>query len=153
MGLESEKKSTKEIVDEYKDCVTEIAKYLPWLESKKDADMVSQYKPGDSDGTLAIPVFDPTLLQFIKLLEKSGRMDKNYDYVYKRYRIYSEEDEISLIHRAQITDMGMLFAVLSKYVIRGRTKSEFWKKGVSNGAFCEAVKKMKELIEFWDMPI
>lgn len=153
MGLDSEKKSTKEMVDEYRGIVSEISKYESWLETKSSAELVSSYTPEGAGNTLSFPVYDPTLLSFIKLLEKSGRVNKNYDYVYKRYKIYSEEDEISLIHRANLTDMEMLFAILSKYVILGRTKGLVWKKGVENTVFYECVKKMRELIEFWDMPI
>lgn len=153
MGIESEKLSIQEMVEEYKTNVEEIAKFLPWLEAKNGENLMTSFKPENWGNTVAIPRYDATLLNFVKTLENSGRMNRNYDYVYKRYRIYDVADEISLTHRATIKDMDMLFAILSKYVIIGRTKGDVWKKGVENGVYLEVVKKMKELIEFWTMPL
>lgn len=153
MGIESEKKSIDEAVAEYKDLVGQIAAYLPWLESRSGENPTSVFKPEGGQNTLSIPVYDSTLLSFVKMLDKTGKMNRNYDYVFKKYGIYSLADEFSLIHRATINDMEMLFAILSKYVINGRTKGAYWKEAVENGIFYETVKKMKELIEFWSMPM
>ena len=153
MGFDSERKSIEEMLNEYRDVVADIAKYLPWLETKSGEKSFSYVNPEGSENTIAIPVFDSTLLSFIKVLEKTGRMNRNYDYVFKRYKIYSVADELSLIHRADLKDMEMLFAILSKYVIRGRSKGVYWNEAVQNGVFYETVKKMKELIEFWSMPM
>lgn len=152
MELDAEKKSVKEIVEEYRVTVEALAKYLPWLESKSGQNLMSQYVPENSS-TVAIPTYDSTLLSFIKAVENTGRINRNYDYVYKRYKIYGDMDEISLTHRAGIQDMEMLFAILSKYVINGRVKGIVWKTGVENGVYYEVVKKMKELVEFWTMPM
>ena len=153
MGLDSEKKSIDAMLAEYREVVTEISKYLPWLQSKSGEKPMSLYTPEGAGNTISIPVYDSTLLSFVKMLEKTGRMNRNYDYVYKNYKIYSTEDEISLIHRADLKDMDMLFAILSKYVIKGRTKGAYWNEAMENGVFYEVVKKMKELVEFWTMPI
>lgn len=153
MGLESEKKSIDEMLCEYREVVGEISKYLPWLEAKSGEKPMSLYEPEGAKNTISIPVYDSTLLSFVKMLDKTGRMNKNYDYVYKKYRIYSTEDEISLIHRADLKDMDMLFAVLSKYVLKGKVKGAYWNEAMQNGIFYETVKKMKELIEFWTMPM
>lgn len=153
MSLENEKKSIEGMLAEYREVVTEISKYLPWLESKSGEKPMSLYTPEGAQNTVSIPVYDPTLLSFVKMLDKTGRMNRNYDYVFKKYRIYSVDDEISMIHRAELKDMDMLFAILSKYVIKGRTKGVFWNEAMENGVFYETVKKMKELIEFWTMPI
>ncbi len=153
MGIDSEKMSVQEMVTEYKDVVEQISRYLPWLEEKNGENLMTSFKQENWGNTVAIPRYDATLLNFIKTLENSGRINRNYDYVYKRYRIYDEDDEISLTHRATIKDMDMLFAILSKYVIKGRTKGVVWKTGIENGVYLEVVKKMKELIEFWTMPM
>ncbi len=153
MGFENEKKSIDEMLKEYRGVVGEIAEYLPWLERKSGENSVSVYTPDGAQNTIAIPVYDSTLLAFVKMLEKTGRMNRNYEYVFRNYKIYSVEDEISLIHRADLKDMDMLFAILSKYVIKGRTKGVYWNEAVENGIFYEVVKKMKELVEFWTMPM
>jgi len=153
MGLESEKKSVEEMLEQYRDPVGEIAKYLPYLQTRSGESNISYVTPEGAKNTIAIPVYDSTLLSFIKLLEKSGKMNRNYEYVYKRYGIYSEADEKSLIKRADLKDMEMLFAILSKYVIRGRVKGVYWNEAMRNGIFYETVNKMKELIEFWSIPL
>ncbi len=153
MGFESEKKTIAELVKEYKDVVDEICKYLPWLESKSGESPMSYVTPEGAQNTIAIPVYDSTLLSFVKMLDKTGRMNRNYDYVYKRYKIYSVQDEISMIHRADIKDMEVLFAILSKYVILGRVKGAYWVEAMKNGIYYEAVKKMREVIDFWSVPM
>ena len=57
-----------------------------------------------------------------------------------------------MIARARIQDMDLLGAVLSRYIIKGRTKGMIWKEGVEYGVFYAVISKMKELIEFWDIP-
>jgi len=57
-----------------------------------------------------------------------------------------------MIARARIQDMDLLGAILSRYIIKGRTKGMMWKEGVEYGVFYALVSKMKELIEFWDVP-
>lgn len=153
MSLEKEKKSTKEIVEEYKELVTELSKFLPWLEAKKGQDSMSNFVPQNTNVTLSIPRYDGTLIELIKVLENSQRMNRNYPYVYRNYRIYDLNDEISMIHRATINDMDIIFGILSKYIIQGRVKARVWNEGVANGVYYEAIYKLKELIEFWDMPM
>lgn len=152
MELESEKKSVEEQIEEYKDDVAKLSAYLPWLEKKSGQNLMSIYRP-DSMTSFSIPTYDSTLLAFIKEIENTQRVNRNYDYVYKKYRIFNEKDEVSLTHRAGLEDMDMLFAILSRYVIKGRTKGLVWKSGVENGVYLEVVRKMKELIEFWSMPM
>ena len=81
MGLESEKKSIDEMLCEYREVVGEISKYLPWLEAKSGEKPMSLYEPEGAKNTISIPVYDSTLLSFVKMLDKTGRMNKNYDYV------------------------------------------------------------------------
>ena len=87
MGLDSEKKSIDAMLAEYREVVTEISKYLPWLQSKSGEKLMSLYTPEGAGNTISIPVYDSTLLSFVKMLEKTGRMNRNYDYVYKNYKI------------------------------------------------------------------
>lgn len=153
MNLEHEKKSTREIVDEYKDIVMELSKYIGWLESKMGQSTMSNFVPQNTGITLSIPRYDTMLINLVRTLEGSGRMNRNYPYVYRNNRIYNVEDEISMIHRATINDMEILFGILSKYIITGRVKARVWNEGVENGVYLECISKLKELIEFWDMPI
>jgi len=151
--FENEKLTTEQFVAEYKDEVAKLLKYLPWLEAKQGLNVVSQYTPeAATAGTMRIPTYDGTLLAFIKVADKTKFINKNYDYVYRKYRMNNYQDELRMIARARIQDMDLLGAILSRYIIKGRTKGMMWKEGVEYGVFYAVISKMKELIEFWDVP-
>ncbi len=151
--FENEKLTTEQFVAEYKDEVAVLLKYLPWLETKQGKNVVSQYTPDSAtDSTMRIPTYDGTLLAFVKCADKTKFINRNYDYIYRKYRMLNYEDELRMIARARIQDMDMLGAILSKYIIKGRTKGMMWKEGVETGVFYALISKMKELIEFWDVP-
>ncbi len=153
MSLENEKKSTKELVDEYKDIVTSLSKFIPWLEMKQGQNSMSNFVPQNAGLSLSIPRYDGMVIELVKALEASGKMNRNYPYIYRNNKIYDVNDEISMIHRATINDMDIIFGILSNYIIQGRVKAVVWNEGVVNGIYYEALKKMKEIIEFWDMPL
>lgn len=151
--FENEKLTTEQFVAEYKEEVRILLKYLPWLEAKLGQNVVSQYTPeAATASTMRIPTYDGTLLAFVKCADKSKFINRNYDYVYRKYRMTDYQDELRMIARARIQDMDLLGSILSKYIIKGRTKGMMWKEGVENGVFYALISKMKELIEFWDVP-
>lgn len=151
--FENEKLTTSQIVAEYKDEVALLIKYLPWLEAKQGRKVVSHFTPQNATAsTMRIPTYDGTLLSFVKCADKTKFINKNYDYVYRKHRMMDFEDEHRMIARARIQDMELLGAILSRYIIKGRTKGMMWTEGVENGVFCALITKMKELIEFWDVP-
>lgn len=151
--FENEKLTTEQFVSEYKEEVRLFLKYLPWLEAKQGKNVVSHYTPASAtESTMRIPTYDGTLLAFVKCADKSKFMNRNYGYIYRKHRMTTCEDELRMIARARIQDMDLLGAILSRYIIKGRTKGMMWKEGVENGVFYALVSKMKELIEFWDVP-
>lgn len=151
--FENERTANEQVIKKYKEDVILLARYLPWLESKQGMNVVSHYTPESAtEGTMRIPTYDSTLLSFIKCAEQTNFMERNYDYVYRRYFMSTYDDELRMIGRAQIQDMDVLGAILSKYVMKGRVKGMIWKDGVEQGIFYAVVSKMKELIEFWDVP-
>ncbi len=151
--FENEKVTTAQLVAQYKDEVMALAKYLPYLEKKSGASVMTSYVPENATATtMRIPTYDSTLLAFVKDADKSVFMDRNYDYVYKKYSIRSVNDEMRMIQRATIREMNVFGAILSKYIMRGRTKGAVWNEGVVNGIYYALLSRMKELIEFWDMP-
>lgn len=153
--FENEKNSTDELLKEYKDEVVALSKYIPWFEAKQGQNVMSMYTPegGVPSRQMAIPTYDSTLLSFVNHFKTSKHLNKNYHYVYSRYSIRSVADEFRMIDRARIQEMDILFSILSSYIIKGRTKGMVWKEGVENGVFLACVSKMRELIEFWDMPL
>ena len=151
--FENEKLTTEQFVAEYRDEVAILIKDLPWLESKQGRNVVSQYTPeAATANTMRIPTYDGTLLAFVKCADKTKFINRNYDYVYRRYHMNNYQDELRMIARARIQDMDLLGAILSRYIIKGRTKGMMWKEGVEYGVFYAVISKMKELIEFWDVP-
>ena len=50
-------------------------------------------------------------------------------------------------------DIQKLGDILSKYVLKGMSKSTLWTEGMEEGVYYAVVNKMKELIEFWSMPM
>ena len=147
------KEGIREIIEKYRADVTEMTRYLGWLESKRSESLSSSYDPADGRGeTITFPVYDGTLMNFVRSAEKTGLIDRNYVYTYKKYRILTVADELRFIENAQITDMKTLADILSSYIVRGRTKGVVWPEGVNNGVYYAVISKMKELIEFWTMP-
>ncbi len=141
-------------VEKYQEDIEALVKYLPWLESKNKMDISSSYMPQEGDEhSLHVPVYDSTLLGFIKTVQKTKFLDRNYVYFYRRKKLNTAEDELKMIKATQIMEIENIGAVLSRYVIQGMSKSVMWNEGISNGVFFAAVSKMKELLEFWTKPI
>lgn len=151
--FEREKLTTSQLVREYKEDVMALAKFLPYFEKKSGMSAMSSYVPEHAiETTMRIPTYDGTLLSFIKTAEKTRFIDKNYDYVYRKYAMRTAQDERRMIERATIQDMNVFGAILSKYVIRGRVRGNVWNEGVMNGIYYCLISRMKEQIEFWDIP-
>lgn len=142
--------SAEDILLVYKDDVNALAAYLPWLEQKKNHDVSTLYTENNMDKhTVPFPVYDSTLMNFIKAASNTEFMDRNHQYVYSRNGIRSLADELAIINRATIFEMDMLGGIISHYVIGGRTKARLWNDGVYNGIFYGAISKAKELVDFW----
>lgn len=144
----------QQVVNEYRADVERLARYLPWLESKKGASVQQSYSgSGIQEHSISFPVYDSTLLGFVKEAQKTKLMDRNYRYVYSRCRIRITEDELMAVKRATIKEMDVLKAILSRYVMEGMTKGKKWSEAVENGVFLAVISKMKENLDFWDHPV
>jgi hypothetical protein len=93
------------------------------------------------------------LLGFVKEVQRTNLLDRNYRYIYSRNRIVTQKDELRAISNSDITRMDILKGILSKYVMGGMTKGRMWTEAVQNRIFLNIVRKMKENLEFWDRPI
>lgn len=153
--METNKQSISEKIATYKGDVEALVRYLSWLESKSGEKMYSSYVPEQSekDRVMKVPVYDSTLLQFIKVAQKTKFMNKNYVYTYSRKRLKTSQDEHKLIDQCQIMDLEVLGDILSMYVLKGMSKGALWSEGVTNGVLAHVVRRMKELIEFWSVPM
>lgn len=144
----------RQIVSQYKPDVERLIRYLPWLEEKAGSSATQTFTDsGIGEHSIPFPVYDGTLLGFIKEVQRTTLLDRNYCYVYSRNRIKTVKDELNAIARADITKMDILKGILSKYVMGGMTRGRLWTEAVQNNIFLNVVKKMKENLEFWDKPI
>lgn len=144
----------QQIIDAYKPDVEKLIRYLPWLEEKAGQKVSETFEgSGIRENSITFPVYDGTLMSFIKEVQRTKLLDRNYAYVYSRNRIRTVADELRMIDRSGIRDMDVLKGILSKYVMGGMTKGRLWTEAVQNKIFLNIVKKMKENIEFWDKPM
>ncbi|MGN1170891.1 MAG: hypothetical protein ACI4SZ_04490 [Lachnospiraceae bacterium] len=152
--IEKDKMSREEFVAYYRPEVEKLVPYIPWLEKQKGRQVSNLYNgDGLAENSISVPVYDSTLLAFVKAARATSLLDRNYVYVYSRNRIRTVEDERRFIQKAELVDMDGLCGILSKYVLKGMTKSVVWTEGVKNGIFLELLLKMRELITFWDKPM
>ncbi|MBO6016193.1 MAG: hypothetical protein J6P60_06390, partial [Lachnospiraceae bacterium] len=151
--MTKEKLSRQELLEKYKAEIEYLSRYIPWFE-KHSADKIASMYKGDGTGNgFSFPVYDSTLLSFINDVGMSSFMDRNYRYVYSRYFIRNYKDEWRAIDNTTIMDMEVIGAILSKYVLGGMTRASLWKEAVQYGIFLRCIKKAKQIIEFWDIPI
>lgn len=144
----------QQVVNTYKPDVEKLIRYLPWLEEKADSVVAESYEgSGIKEHSITFLVYDGTLMSFIKEVQKTGLIDRNYPYIYSQYRIRTVQDELNAISHADIKEMNVLKGILSKYVLGGMTKGRLWTEAVTDRIFLNVIRKMKENLEFWDRPM
>ncbi len=149
--MDSDKLSVEEMVAYYKPDVESLIPYIPWLETHKGNEVSAAFQgEGVEKNSITFPVYDGTLMNFVKTARASSLIDRNYVYVYSRNRIRTTADEHRFIQNATIKEMGILWGILSKYILKGMTKATLWSEGVRNGIFLELLVKMREILAFWD---
>lgn len=142
------KLSRDEIIICYQDDVAKLMKYLSWLQNKSGTVTSGLYNgEGIDKSSMAVPVYDSTLLNFIRDIKTTDFLNRNYVYTYSRYRIKTAADEQRVIEACSLQDITVLGDILSKYVIRGDVKGAVWSEGVQNGVFLAVLLKLKELME------
>lgn len=152
--MENNMEYRQQLVQEYKQATMPLLRYLPWMEKSAGRPGSSTYS-GDGLGehSITFPVYDSTLMSFVREAEKSSLMDKNYRYIYTRNRIQTHDDERRIIANADLRNWDILCGILSKYVLGGRTKSVLWSEAVQEGIFVAVLAQMRKILEYWDKPI
>ena len=82
-------------IEEYRLEVEKLLCYLPWLKEKSGSDrgMMNIYGgDGIAGNSLTFPVYDGTLMSFVKMVSQTKLMDRNYRYQYSRNQIRTVED-------------------------------------------------------------
>lgn len=152
--MEQDMEYRQQMAQEYKQQVLPLLKYIPWLESNAGQRSRSFYQgPEFTEHSMSIPVYDGTLMNFVREASNSGLMDRNYRYVYTRNRLKTHDDERRVISAADMRHWDILKGILSKYVLGGQTKSVLWSQGVQENIFLLVLQKMQQLIEYWDKPV
>lgn len=140
--------SVEDIVLRYRPELDKIVPYLNWLRDNASNEVAQSYNNSELK-SMPFPIYDSSLLSFVKAAQNTNLMDRNYVYVYSRNRLQTAKDELMFIQDAQITDMDDLAGILSKYILTGMTKGTVWAEGVRNGVLYNVVKKMDDLVKFW----
>lgn len=144
----------RQLIKRYREDVEPLFRYITWLDSKKGAKVSSAYKDNDlAIHSMPFPVYDGTLLGFVKEVQKTKLLDRNYLYVYARYSLPTPKDELALIDSVTLVNMEILTGILSKYIMGGMTKGWLWSQAVEEGIFLAILLKFKELIDMWDQPV
>ena len=145
---ESMKLSRDEIIICYQEDVARLMKYLSWLQNVSGTATSSIFSgEGIDKSSLTVPVYDSTLVNFVKEVKKTDFLNRNYVYTFSRYRMKTEKDELRVIEACSLQDITVLGDILSKYVIKGDVKGAMWAEGVQNGVYLAVLLKMKELME------
>lgn len=150
----TDKDYMRSLAEKYKQELTPLLRYLDWLEKSRGTKGSTNYNGTENgNNTMSFPIYDSTLLSFVKEAGKTTLMDKNYVYVYSRLRLQTPEDERQVIKRATLQDWNALCGILTRYVRGGMTQSYLWTQGMEEGIFYLVLAKMKEVVEYWDKPL
>lgn len=141
--------SVEDIISRYKDDVQSLTPYMTWLKEHTKQQVAESYSNSELSNSMPFPVYDSTLLSFVKQAQQTNMMNRNYTYVYTRNHIANYKDELLFISDADIMDMDDLAGILSKYILEGQTKGTVWAEGVYTGVLYQLVYKMDDLIHFW----
>lgn len=154
MTSESENLFRQQTIQKYRTVFDKIFRYIPWL-TQNQGKQTSHFYEGDNVPKKSIPiaVYDSTLLAFVKEMQATGLMDRNYVYTYSRNSLRTEKDELNWIEKAELRNIEDIFAIMAKYVLGGMTKGYLWSQAVENGIFLQALLKTKKLLEVWDNPL
>jgi len=145
---DSERLSRDEILALYKDDVARLLRYLPWLQKVSGTD-TSQIRKGEGieATTMPVPVYDSTLLAFIKEVKSTQFINRNYVYTFSRNRLRTAQDELDFIATATLRETAALGDILSQYVLKGDTQGVYWSLGVRNGVYLALIEKLRDFYE------
>ena len=131
-----------------------LFEYIPYLKQKEGYNTRSLLE-GDSapKDSIPVPVYDSKVLAFVKDAQKTGLINKNYVYAYRKMDISSPHDERLAISDCKFADIDRVIAIMSKYVLGGMTKGVMWSEAVEEGIWLHCLLKLKELLELHDHPL
>ena len=141
--MEKDIEYRRTVMEGYKKEIEPLFWYVPWLESKYGKKVSNAFTCENfSERTMTFPVYEGTLLRFVGDVQQTSLLDRNYRYLYTRYRIHTPE-----------ADMEILMGILSRYILEGRTKGMVWPAGVEEGIYLAILRKFQELFRKWCQPL
>ena len=136
----------EQIIEEYKDDLLRLLKYLPFLEKKGGKDVQDYYEGDGENKVIPVPVYDSTLLGFVKEARNTKFMYRNYPYVYRRWKMPDANAERIAMESATLRDIDLFRGIISKYVLGGQTRAKLWTEAVEERIFVTALDRMKSLM-------
>lgn len=147
----TEQLTPAQVIEQYRPDTIKLLDYIVYLEKMNGRMVSSNYdQDGLAEHSVAFPVYDATLMQFVKDMENTVYMNRNYRYTYTRFGIKNATDELKVIENCSIRQLDVIGDILSKYIMSGRTKGRVWGEGVRNGVYLAAITKAYDLIHFWE---
>lgn len=150
MGMENDKAFRTQKIEEYRGYFDPFFRFIPWLQERMGRKQERLYDGSDVSHSMSIPVYDGTLLNFVKGMQATGMMDRNYPYVYSRHNMVTAADEIAQINNTSLKDLDVIIGIISKYVLGGMTRGKVWTDAVEEGVFYHALVRLKVVLEVWD---
>lgn len=136
----------EQIIEEYRDDLEKLLRYLPFLEQKGEKDEQQFYEGDGQYEVIPVPVYDSTLLAFVKEARGTKFMNRNYPYAYRKWRMPDPKAERIAMESATIRDIDLFRGIISRYVLEGQRKSVMWTTAVRERIFVVALTRLKALI-------
>lgn len=137
----------EQIIEEYKDDLARLLRYLPFLEKKGGKDVQNYYEGDEENRVIPVPVYDSTLLSFVKEARNTKFMYRNYPYVYRRWKMPDAKSERIVLESATLRDIDLFRGVISKYVLGGQTRACLWTEAVEERIFVTALSRLRTLMQ------
>ena len=88
--MEKDIEYRRTVMEGYKNEIEPLFWYVPWLESRYGKKVSNSFTCDNfSERTMTFPVYEGTLLRFVGDVQQTSLMDRNYRYLYNRYRIHT----------------------------------------------------------------
>ena len=97
----------------------------------------------DGSYSMAYPVYEDRLLQFIDDVSNSSLMD--YIYV-KTIQTYGLEMDDALANQIETADLPLVKAILTCYIRQERFCDGLWEKAAGEGIFLALLKRLRTLL-------
>ena len=149
MDKEHDRAYQLQLVAEYRSWIEPYFRYIPWFLERKGQNLSKTYDGENTSETISVPIYESTLLNFVRAMSDTGYMDRNYPYIYSKYGLYTPADEIAKIMKCDLKDMDVIIGILTKYVLGGMSKGRMWTDAVEEGIFYHALVRIKEILDFW----